>query len=429
MTVASAWETGRSFANTLDAQDPLARFRNEFHFPLHTDGEPALYLCGNSLGLQPKRTRERVLEELDDWAKYGVEGHFHPDKESPWFSYHEQFRAGFAHLVGAEPTEVVAMNSLTTNLHLMMVSFYRPTSKRYKILIEGGAFPSDRYAMASQARFHGFDPAEAVLEFPRREGEVLTRMEDLEALLAEHGHEIALVIPAGVNYYTGQVFDMERITKLAHDAGCLVGFDLAHAVGNVPLQLHDWGVDFAVWCTYKYLNSGPGGVGGCFVHQRHEKNPELPRFAGWWGHDASTRFEMGPHFDPNVGADGWQLSNAPVLSMTALKASLELFLEAGFPNLRAKSIRLTQYLDFLLSQWSSDKIEILTPTAEAERGCQFSIRVKTKVSTLFETLQNNGVIGDVRDDVIRIAPTPLYNSFVDVWRFSEILRSCVAGDD
>lgn len=415
---------GRDFAASMDAQDPLAQYRDAFHIPKRDDGEEVIYFCGNSLGLQPKEVRAAVEAELDKWARLGVDGHF--EEPHPWYSYHEVFTASGARLAGAKPGEVVVMNGLTVNLHLMMVSFYRPTQARYKIIIEAGAFPSDRYAVASQARFHGFDPADAIVEFAPREGENLLRTEDIEAYLDEHGQEVALVMLSGVNFYTGQVFAMERITAAGHKAGCVVGFDLAHAAGNVPLKLHDWGVDFAAWCSYKYLNAGPGGVAFCFVHEKHANNPDLPRFAGWWGNDPATRFAMPDAFVPQAGAAGWQLSNAPILAMAALRASLALFDEATMTALRQKSQRLTGAMRALIEEIPTEAFSILTPREASAQSCQLSIRVHGDTKDLFARLQERGVIGDIRDDVIRVAPVPLYNRFVEVWDFCSILRDCVS---
>lgn len=407
-------------ARRRDAADPLRSFREQFHFPRHGDGD-AIYLCGNSLGLQPKSTATLIAEELEDWAKLGVEGHFAGRR--PWYGYHEMFAEPVAHVVGALPHEVVVMGSLTTNLHLLMVSFYRPTRERYKILIEANAFPSDRYAVASQARMHGFDPADAIVEFAPSEGEALLRTEDIEAWLGEHGHEVALVMFSGVNYYSGQAYDMRRITAAGHAAGARVGFDLAHAAGNLALELHDWGCDFAAWCTYKYLNSGPGGVGGAFVHERWASAPELPRFAGWWGNDPATRFEMPDAFVPQRGAAGWQLSNAPVLAMAAHKAALDQFEVATMPALRAKSVAMTEYLLGLLDEIPTDRYRVITPRDPAARGGQISIQTRRDGRALFEDLQRAGVICDFREpDVIRLAVAPLYNSFEDTWRFAEVLR-------
>jgi len=376
--------------------------------------------CHESSRLQPNAVREAVLLELDDWARLGVEGHF--DGTNPWYSYHERFAEPLAHVVGAKAHEVVVMNSLTTNLHLLMVSFYRPTDWRFKILIEANAFPSDRYAVASQARFHGFDPEEAVVEMRPRDGEHLLRTEDIEDYLARAGEEVALILFGGVNYYTGQAYEMERITRAGHAAGCVVGFDLAHAAGNLELRLHDWGVDFAAWCSYKYLNSGPGGVGGAFVHDRHAFAPELPRFAGWWGNDPQTRFSMPEAFVPQRGAAGWQLSNAPVLAMAAHKASLDLFVEATMPALRRESVRLTERALQLIDRIDTDRYEVITPRDPAHRGGQLSILTGRGGRELFARLQRGGVVCDYREPgVIRVAVAPLYNTEQDVERFVELL--------
>lgn len=413
--------TDRAFALELDAEDPLAHMREKFFFPPGHDGEPLIYLCGNSLGLQPRGVREALEAELEKWALYGVEGHF--EEPFSWYAYHEWFAGPVGRIVGAKSEEVVVMNSLTTNLHLLMVSFYRPTKERYKILIEGSAFPSDQYAVQSQVRVHGFDPADAVVEIEPRAGEHLIRTEDIEGYLEEHGHEVALVMIGGVNYYTGQVFDMEAITRAGHAAGARVGFDLAHAAGNVELKLHEWGVDFAVWCSYKYLNSGPGGVAGAFVHERFAEDKTIERFAGWWGTDPATRFEMGPIFEPQAGAAGWQLSNAPILAMAAHRASVELFEEATMGALRAKSLKMTGYLLELLDELPEGAFEVLTPREPEARGSQVSIRAAGRGEALFKRLQEGGVVCDYRrPDVVRIAAAPLYNSFEDLWRFWEILR-------
>lgn len=420
-------------ARKRDNSDALARFRNEFHFP-HVRPDiagGAVYLVGNSLGLEPKRTKARVNQELDAWAALGVEGHFTEAKDGhgpiePWFSYHELFTQRGADLVGARPGEVVAMGSLTLNLHLLLVSFYRPTKERSLIVIEGGAFPSDRYAMASQARFHGFDPASTVVELKPRAGEDTLRTEDVLAFIDERGHEVATFMMSGVNYYTGQLFDIAAITKAARAKGATVGWDLAHAAGNAALRLHDDDVDFAAWCTYKYLNSGPGSVGMAFVHERHARAFDLPRFHGWWGNDPKTRFEMGPSFEPQPGAAGWQISNAPVLSMAALHASLELFAEATMPALRAKSVELTAYLQAHLDEIVREKpgaLSIITPRDPSARGAQVSLRVHSDPTRLLALLQERGVFADFRrPDVIRVAPVPLYCSFEDVWRFAQVLR-------
>lgn len=414
-------DTSLAYALELDQQDELSRFRESFHIPKHTDGTNSIYFCGNSLGLQPKATKDQLNQELEDWANLGVEGHFHA--KNPWMPYHEFLTKNMATIVGAHPHEVVIMNTLTTNLHLMMVSFYRPTPKRFKIIIEADAFPSDRYAVASQASFHGYDPNLAIIEWKPRKGEHTPHLEDLKDLLDTNKDEIALVMVGAVNYYTGQFFNLKEITQLGHQHGALVGFDCAHGAGNVDLRLHDSGADFAVWCTYKYLNSGPGSLGGCFVHERHAQNNELPRFTGWWGHNKETRFKMRDDFEPIYGAEGWQLSNPPILSMAAVKASLELFNEAGFHNLRNKSIQLTNYLEFLLTQINSDRISIITPTQSNQRGCQLSLAVKNADKSLFESISARGVIADWREpDVIRIAPVPLYNNYEDCWKFVNILK-------
>ena len=418
------FENHMDFAAELDRQDPLAGFREKFHIPVRDGLGEEIYFCGNSLGLQPKTAREFINEELEEWESLAVRGHFAAKR--PWMPYHEFLTEKTARLVGAKPEEVVNMNSLTVNLHLMMVSFYRPTKQRYKLLIESPAFPSDRYATESQVRFHGFDPEDALLEIAPRPGEATIRQEDLEELIEREGESIALIMLPGVQYYSGQVFDMKRITELGHEKGCVVGFDLAHAVGNLVMQLHDWDVDFAVWCNYKYMNAGPGAVAGCFVHERHH-HAELPRFAGWWGHDKETRFRMGPEFMPIRTAEGWQLSNPPILALAPILASLEIFDEAGMDDLRTKSEQLTGYLEFLLKDRLKDRIEIITPANPAERGCQLSLRVvngeEGEGKRLFKALEDGGVVGDWREpDVIRIAPVPLYNRYLDVFEFTNILE-------
>jgi len=406
----------------LDRDDELSRFRESFHIPKHTDGTDSIYLCGNSLGLQPRQTKTFLNQELDDWARLGVEGHFHA--AHPWMPYHEFLTETQAQIVGAKPHEVVIMNTLTTNLHLMMVSFYQPKGNRTKIIIEADAFPSDRYAVASQVNFHGYDDKEHIIEWSPRKGEHTPRIEDLEQLLKEQGDQIALIMVGAVNYYTGQFFDLKKITALGHNAGAMVGFDCAHGAGNVDLQLHDSGADFAVWCTYKYMNSGPGSLGGCFVHERHASNSDLPRFTGWWGHNKDTRFKMRDDFEPMHGAEGWQLSNPPILSMVAIRSSLDLFAQAGFENLRKKSIQLTNYLEHLLNELDGDRISIITPSDPKDRGCQLSLAVKNADKSLFDAITAKGVIADWREpDVIRIAPVPLYNSFEDCWRFVDVLKS------
>ena len=413
-----------SYALELDAADPLAGFRDQFHVPSQPDGSPAIYLCGNSLGLQPKAARVLVEKELDDWAALGVAGHFKPD--SPWYSYHELFHESGARLVGARPGEVVMMNSLTVNLHLMMVTFYRPTRDRYKVLIDAPAFPSDSYAVQSQVRHHGYEPGDAIIVVGPRAGEHVLRIEDVEETLDRHGHEIALVWWNAVNYYSGQYHDVGRIVAAALRNGCIVGFDLAHAAGNVALHLHDWQVDFAVWCNYKYVNAGPGAVAGCFVHEKHGHDLDLPRFAGWWGNDPATRFRMHlePRFTPRPGADGWQVSNPPIFSMVPLRASLDLFDRAGMTALRAKSERLTGYLEFLLDRRLGGRIEIVTPRDPDRRGCQLSIRVGDAAHERMRALESAGVVCDFREpDVIRVAPVPLHNTFHEVWRFARVFST------
>jgi kynureninase len=413
--MASRFQTGADSAAAMDARDPLAHFRDRFLIPKTKSGDDCIYLCGHSLGLQPKTARSYLEQELRDWAQFGVEGHFHA--RNPWVPYHRLLTQQTATLVGAHPGEVVVMNSLTVNLHLMMTSFYRPTSERHKVLVERGAFPSDQYAVKSQIRFHGFDPASSLLELTPREGESCMRDEDIESLIEREGDSIALILIGGINYVTGQAFDMAGITKAGQRKGCIVGFDLAHAAGNILLHLHDWGPDFAVWCNYKYLNGGPGCVGGCFVHERHASAWQLPRFAGWWGHDEETRFQMGPDFHPMVGAEGWQLSNPPILALAALRASLEIFLEAGLQRLRDKSRSLTRYMEALLGE-ASPKFSIITPREEERRGAQLSIRLPGSGRELCDRLASAGVIGDWREpDTFRVAAVPLYNSYQDVYSF------------
>ena len=409
------FQPGESQAAELDARDPLAHYRERFHIPKTNWGEDCLYLCGHSLGLQPKSAKTYIEQELEDWARLGVEGHFHG--KNPWMPYHRLLTAQTAALVGAEPVEVVVMNSLTVNLHLMMASFYRPTTKRHKILIERGAFPSDHYAVKSQVRFHQLDPKASVLELSPRDGESCMRAEDIDDLIDREGDSIALILIGGVNYATGQVFDMAGITKAGHRKGCVVAFDLAHAVGNIPLQLHDWGPDFAVWCSYKYLNGGPGCVAGCFVHERHARSWDIPRYAGWWGHDERTRFLMGPEFRAMTGAEGWQLSNPPILALAPLRASMDIFADAGMDHLRAKSQLLTAYMEFLLREQKSEKFVIITPSDPEQRGAQLSIRLKDGRG-ICERLIVEGVIGDWREpDTYRVVAVPLYNSYKDVYRF------------
>ncbi len=419
-------ESSEEFARSLDAQDALSHFRERFHIPRGPDGASLIYFCGNSLGLMPVAARALVEQELDDWARLAVDAHF--DARTPWYSYHEVFRDAGARLVGARPSEVVMMNSLTVNLHLMMTSFYRPTRERHKILVEADPFPSDLFAVQSQLRLHGYDPASALLFAAPRAGERAIRTDDIVALLAERGGEIALVLFGGVHYLTGQLFEMECITRAAHARGCAVGFDLAHAAGNVPLDLHDSGADFAVWCSYKYLNAGPGAIAGCFVHERHARAVDLPRLAGWWGNDPATRFEMRTNIDfaPRAGADGWQVSNPPILAMAPLRASLALFDEAGGAGLREKSVQLTGYLERLLRAIPGARFEIITPAAPEARGAQLSLRLRDGARRVFDALAARGVVVDFRDpDVIRVAPVPLYNTFDEARRFARIFAECL----
>ena len=420
------YENTLAFVQAQDAADPLKQWRNEFHIP-KINGKAAYYFTGNSLGLQPKRTRELVEEEMQKWQDYGVEGHFVP-KERPWVSYHETVKHSLARLVGAKPIEVVSMNNLTVNLHLLMVSFYRPTKQRYKIICEAGAFPSDQYMFESQLKHHGLALEEALIELSPRAGENTLRTNDIIAAIQEHANELALVLFGGVQYYTGQLFDMQAITTAGHQAGAYVGFDLAHGIGNVPLHLHNWDVDFATWCSYKYLNSGPGNVSGIFVHERHAHNFDIPRFAGWWGHDEGERFQMKKGFKPMPGADGWQLSNVNVLATAAHLASLQIFDEVGMEALRLKSEKLTGYMEFIINELSGDKgiFEIITPKESKDRGCQLSILFHEKGKARFDYLVENGVIGDWREpNVIRVAPVPLYNSFEDVYHFGRLMKEAL----
>jgi kynureninase len=415
------FESGEDFAVAMDARDPLREYRERFLFPKAAGGDDCVYLCGHSLGLQPKTATAYIEQELKDWAALGVEGHFRAT--NPWMPYHKLLTGQIAALVGAKPIEVVVMNSLTVNLHLVMVSFYRPTPSRHKIVVERGAFPSDQYAVKSQILFHGFDPASSLIELTPLPGESCLRDEQIQALIEQPGDEIALILLGGVNYATGQAFDMERITRAGHARGCVVGFDLAHAVGNLHLKLHEWGPDFAVWCSYKYLNGGPGCAAGCFVHERYAESRELPRFAGWWGHDERSRFEMGPDFRAMPGAEGWQLSNPSIISLAVLRASMDIFHEAGIERLRAKSVSLTGYLEFLLNeislnQRSSSSFSIVTPQEKERRGAQLSIQIPKNGRALCERLTQEGIVGDWREpDTFRVAPVPLYNSYRDVFRF------------
>ncbi len=418
------YEDSEAFARALDAADLLARFRHAFHLPPGPDGTPCVYLAGNSLGLQPRKARGYVEEALEAWETLGVEGHV--QGTAPWLPYHELLTTSTAHLVGAEPEEVVVMNTLTVNLHLLMVSFYRPTPSRFRILMEAGAFPSDRYAVASQARFHGFSPQAAVVEVQPRTGEDTLRPEDLLRAIEQEGPGLALVLLGNVNYRTGQAFDVRAVTRAAHAAGARVGFDLAHGAGNLRLRLHDDGPDFALWCSYKYLNGGPGSLGGVFVHARHRDGHALPRFEGWWGHDKASRFEMPEDYVPLPGAEGWQLSNPPILQMAALRASMELFAAAGMGALVEKRERLTGYLAFLLAGLPSEVARLITPLEATQRGAQLSVRLRTDAKALVQRLGQAGVVVDFRaPDILRAAPVPLYNSFLDVWRFARALKSHV----
>jgi kynureninase len=433
-------------ARAMDAQDPLRAMRDLFCVPRRRDvapaaggttsgDEPCVYMCGNSLGLMPKATRDAVVQELDDWARFGVEGHFHA--QHPWYPYHEELRETAARMVGGLPHEVVVMNSLSVNLHLMMTSFYRPTRERFRIVIEDSAFPSDSYAVQSQAALHGFDPREAIVRLTPRAGERVLRTEDIEDYLREQGSGVAMMMLGGVNYLTGQVMDMQRLTEAGHRAGARVGWDLAHAAGNVVLKLHEWDADFACWCSYKYLNSGPGAVAGCFVHERHVRNTAgfgasgaLTRLAGWWGNDPKTRFAMTPDFVPVASADAWSLSNPPVLATAPVRVSLEIFDRATMPALRRKSEGLTGYLQWLLDgiPGAERVLEVITPRDPAARGCQLSLAIKDRAREFHRALAAQGVVCDFREpNVIRLAPTPLYNTFEDCWRFSEILRGHAAG--
>ena len=417
------FEPGEDFAIAMDERDPLKEFRMRFLFP-KAAGRDCLYLCGHSLGLQPKTAAAYIEQELKDWAELGVEGHFRA--RNPWMPYHRLLTEQTAELVGARPLEVVVMNSLSVNLHLMMVSFYRPTPGRHKIVLERGAFPSDQYAVKSQIRFHGFDPATSLIELTPLPGESCLREEEIESVLAQR-EDIALVMLGGVNYATGQAFDMARITRAGRKNGCVVGFDLAHAAGNLQLKMHDWGPDFAVWCSYKYLNGGPGCPAGCFVHERHARAWNLPRFAGWWGHDEQSRFEMGPDFQPMPGAEGWQLSNPSIVSLAVLRASMDLFRDAGMDRLRAKSELLTGYLEYLLNQRTSANFSIITPPEKERRGAQLSVRITQNGKALCERLAREGIIGDWREpDTFRVAPVPLYNSYHDVFSFVRRFLAAIA---
>ena len=416
------YQNSLDFAKQLDQEDPISYLRNEFHIPRDKKGKEWLYFTGNSLGLQPKITSKYIEQELDDWANFGVEGHF--EAKNPWLSYHELLTDTMAKVVGAKPVEVVVMNTLTTNIHLLMVSFYQPSKTKYKIIIESDAFPSDRYAVQSQLSFHGFDPEEALIEWKPKEGKELLELEDLKSILDSQGDEVALLLIGGVNYYTGQYLDIKKIAELGHAKKCMVGIDLAHGAGNIQPNLHNSSIDFAAWCTYKYLNSGPGSLSGLFVHEKHAQRKDLPRFAGWWNHNKETRFNMRQPFDVMSGAEGWQLSNPPILSMAAIKASLDIFEKVGMDALVKKSKKLTGFFEYLVNEIASDTIKIITPTNPNERGCQLSLQVKNADKNLHKKLTENNIITDWREpDVIRCAPVPMYTSFEDVYHMVTILES------
>jgi kynureninase len=414
----------REFAQKLDQQDSLRKYQDEFIFP-KINGESAIYFTGNSLGLQPKQAKKYVDEVMNDWANLAVEGHFHSQK--PWWDYHERFAEPLSKIVGALPSEVTVMNSLTVNLHLLMVSFYRPTKTRFKIICEEKAFPSDQYMLQSQVHFHGHKPEEAIVEIKRRDGEHNIRTEDILSKISELGAELALVLIGGVNYYTGQVFDIQTITQAGHHAGAKVGWDLAHAAGNIKLELHNWNVDFASWCSYKYMNSGPGNASGCFIHQKHHDNPDLPRFAGWWGHNKERRFKMEQNFDPIHSAEGWQISNVPVISLAPYLASIALFDTIGMEALIQKRIKITAYLEFILLEIDrevSGNFEIITPKNPSERASQLSVLLHGEGRELFDYLMKNGVVVDWREpNVIRLAPVPMYCSYEDMYKFGQILKT------
>ena len=429
-----SFENSLEFAQNMDKKDPLRSFRNEFHIPVIND-QQVIYYTGNSLGLQPKRTRSYIEKEMKDWELFGVEGHFNKQKDNIWYHYHEYGKKTLAQIVGAKPLEVVPMNNLTVNLHLLMVSFYRPTANRFKIIAEAGAFPSDQYVFETQLKFHArhgeqnlFDPEEALIEISPREGEHTLRTEDIVKTIHQHGDEVALVLFGGLQYYTGQFFDIESITKAAHEVGAIAGFDLAHAAGNLPLKLHDWNVDFATWCSYKYLNSGPGNISGIYVHERFANKPDLIRFAGWWGHDEAERFKMEKGFKPMEGADGWQLSNGNIIATAAHLAALSVFEETSMEALREKSIKLTGYLQFLIEEINKEEkiFEIITPLTAENRGCQLSLFTHKYGKDLFDALMERGVIGDWREpNVIRLAPVPLYNTFEEQYLLSQKLRESI----
>ena len=417
------FENSREFAIELDKEDQLSKYRDEFIFP-KVNGKDVIYFVGNSLGLQPRSAKKYVDEVMKDWAELAVEGHFYAEKS--WWDYHERFSEKLAKVVGANPSEVTVMNTLTVNLHLLMVSFYRPSGKRYKIICEEKAFPSDQYMISSQVRYHGYEPSDAIVEIKKRDGENNFRTEDVLKKIEEVGEECALVLIGGVNYYTGQVFDMETITKAGHDAGAFVGWDLAHAAGNIELKLSEWNVDFAAWCSYKYMNSGPGNASGCFINKKYHNKKDIPRFEGWWGHNKERRFLMEPEFQPEPTADAWQISNAPILAMAPYLASLEMFEEVGMPALIEKRNKIVAYLEFVLHEIDKDvdsSFEIITPSAQNERGTQISVFLHGEGKELFRYLMDQGVITDWREpNVIRLAPAPFYCSFEDMYEFGQILK-------
>lgn len=416
------YQFSEAFALKMDQEDPLKSFRERFHFPKINDKE-AIYFCGNSLGLQPKSVTDYLNKELGNWAELAVDGHF--DGEDAWMYVRQKSKPALTEILGAHSHEVVAMNNLSVNLHLLMVSFYRPTKDRYKIIIEAGAFPSDQYMLESQVKWHGLNPEAVIVELKPRKGEHTLRTADILEEVRRQGDSLAMVNMAGLQYYTGQLFDMKAITAAAHEVGAVAGFDLAHAAGNAALSLHDWEVDFATWCSYKYMNSGPGNVSGIYVHEKYADRHDIPRFAGWWGHDEEERFQMEKGFIPMHGADGWQLANSNILGLAAHQASLDIFQAAGISNLRAKSEKLTGYLEYLITQINGESgvLEIITPENPAERGCQLSLLIHRGGKAVFDEFYKNGVVGDWRNpNVIRLAPTPLYNSFLDVYRFAQILE-------
>ncbi|GAA5025498.1 kynureninase [Marivirga lumbricoides] len=433
--MSQSYENTLAFAKKMDQEDPLKKYRQEFHIPV-IDGKQVIYYTGNSLGLQPKRTRSFIEKELKDWELFGVEGHFNQQKENIWYNFHKYSKKALAGIMGAKEEEVVSMNNLTVNLHLLMVSFYRPTAKKFKIIVEAGAFPSDQYVFESQLNWHAFhggnklfDPVEALVEIAPREGENTLRNEDIINTIEKHSEELALVLMGGIQYYTGQFFNLKEITEAAHKAGAYAGFDLAHAAGNMHLKLHDWDVDFATWCTYKYLNSGPGNVSGIYVHERFGNSPEIPRLAGWWGHKQDERFKMKKGFIPMEGADGWQLSNMNIIAGAAHLSSLEIFSEVGMEALRSKSILLTGYLEYLIKEINKEEkiFEIITPENPEERGCQLSLFTLKYGKSLFDKLMKRGVLADWREpDVIRLAPVPLYNTFEEQYQFAQILKESLA---